>query len=84
MPSQLLVPREEWDGMGAEETGTSTAAQVELQQQESSSLKLEVFGISGGFAFVLPDSSILKDIPVYRKCYFISRKSIFVLSIDSA
>lgn len=53
VPSQLLVPRGEWDGTGAEETGTSTAAQVELQQQGSSSLQLEVFGIAGGIAFVL-------------------------------
>lgn len=75
--SQLLVPGEGWDGTGAEEMGPSTAAQVELQLQGSSSLKLEVFGISG--AFVLPDSSIQKDTLVYRKCYFISRKSIFFL-----
>lgn len=59
-----------WDR--AEEMGPSTAAQAELQQQGSSSLKLEVFGISGGVAFMLPDSSIHKDILVYRKCYFIS------------
>lgn len=42
---------------------TSMAAQVELQQWGSFSLRL----VSSCIAFVLPNSSIQKDMLVYRK-----------------
>jgi len=50
-------------GNWAGEAETSTEAQVELQQWGSFSLRL----LSGCIAFVLPNSSVQKDILVYRK-----------------
>lgn len=64
----------------AERAETSVAAQVELRQPGSFNLRLE----SACIAFVLPNSSIQKDILAYRKLISEPENKILFLFINCA